>query len=299
MPGRKGLTLDQMCEALRAYDFAPEVIHAGKAAAKQSEKELVEFKRIIHIYLRSGIPVTLSLSDKTSGHAVTVIGYRDCFERAKSESIKISSVGLTAKLTFINDGYDRLFVHDDQIGPYASASLDIEKGQPEEMDGQPGEQAHQLILSMGLPDGKPSQNYRVKHAVIPLYPKLRCNAKDLLERAHGLLPLIFEGVEGADPALELLFMRSGSYAASLYHRELDPKRILRFQKSLAMSRYIGLGRWYLGKRAVLDTIWDTTDIRRHVGKAQSCEALLAIVALDPAYKQFVDVVANSLGVLPG
>ncbi len=287
MPGHHGLTLEQICEAFRAFDFAPEVIHAGK-----SEDALVDFRRFLNIYLRSGIPVTLSLGGDR-GHAVTVVGYRQ--SSSKAVPVVTQLPGEPAReFIYLNDTHDRLFVHDDQIGPYASATLEAQVA--------PSNYQPILQLSIKLPADDKGSIRPIRSAIVPLYPKLRCNAKNLVEHADELLPPIHEVVtikNGHVLALELLFMRSGSYTASLYERHLDPLRVMHFQKSVSMSRYIGLARWYADDRKILDAIWDTTDIRRKSSKTRPCEALLAVVALDPAYQGFADGLANGLGILSG
>jgi hypothetical protein len=57
----------------------------------------------------------------------------------------------------------------------------------------------------------------VRAAIVPLYPKLRTDALELVENAGVLLHWIQSLVEPADRiGLETFFNRSGTYLASLY-----------------------------------------------------------------------------------
>jgi hypothetical protein len=287
LPGRDGLTTIQICEALRAFEFGPEVIQAG-ATVQGCEK----FRKLLGIYLRSGIPVILSVVDRSRGeprgHAVTVVGYREGGTPLESNErlgvidgrgrrdLEVVPVSLT------NTAFDRLFIHDDRLGPYASASL-------EAVAGEEG-----LYLRIKHPDDSPPDQFQVRHATVPLYPKLRSNAKDLLGSAFDLTPVI---PRGSSVSLELYFTRSGSYMASLYEMRLDTNRLIHIQRSASLSRYVGIARWYVDGEPVLDSVWDTTDIRRR--KRGECEALLATVALHPKYEGFVDRCAEDYGVLAG
>ncbi|HSN98445.1 MAG TPA: hypothetical protein VLS89_09105, partial [Candidatus Nanopelagicales bacterium] len=79
---------------------------------------------------------------------------------------------------------------------------------------------------------------------------------------------------------------------------MDAARLTRLQRSASFSRYVGIARWYVDKEPVLDTVWDTTDVRRK-NRPDESDGLLAIVALHPQYRAFADRYAEELGVLAG
>jgi len=276
-----GLTSEQMCEALRYFGFAPDVLRVFKSPD--------EFRLLMSIYLQSGIPVILSFGDKYEQHAVTVVGYSE----SEPKNFKISKNSDDSYSLAIHGlAFDQIFIHDDRLGPYALAKFEIDK----RTDNQ-GEQYDQLIISIVWPDGK-TETADVQMAAIPLYPKLRSSAKELFETATEHIPIIQKAfIDQQKPlGLYLYFERSGEYQSSLYDKNVDPKRIVEFQQSIALSRYIGVHRWYLGNKPVMETIWDTTDTMR---ETKFHECLLGVVCLDETHRDFVDGFAKLFDAIPG
>ena len=293
MPGQHGLTVNQICEALRVFDFAPEVIRVADSPD--------QFLRYLNIYIRSGIPVILCLGGVT-GHAVTVVGYEQSAAVAKAHRTELTvfdsleSRGTKkVDLALLNTAYNTVFVHDDRVGPYARARLSIESraGSEGKVDGTA---PHDLYIEIEFPDGALDRR-PVKLAAVPLYTKLRSSAQDLSSSAFQLPPSVPRS-DADTVSLELFFMRSGSYTSSLYEKGLDADRLLKFQRSASLSRYVGVVRWYVDGEPVLDTIWDTTDIRRK-SRFDKPQGLLAIVALHSSYEGFVDRCAEDYGVIAG
>lgn len=68
VPAVSGLSVQQLCEAIRSAGFAPEVVRAD---------ERPEFFVVaLHTYLLSGIPVVLVLLRNDGQHAVTAVGFQ-------------------------------------------------------------------------------------------------------------------------------------------------------------------------------------------------------------------------------
>jgi hypothetical protein len=116
-------------------------------------------------------------------------------------------------------------------------------------------------------------------AIVPLYPKLRLTAEELLEFSVDLFPpvRVLAG-QRDDVYAEPRFMLGGEYLRMLHDRPIDHGRIIQLCTSLALSRYVGVTTWMCGEEWILDAIYDTTDLRR--GDA-SCTPLLALVPRDP------------------
>src|SRR5205823_1832852 len=107
LPAIAGLTMPQMCEAIRAVGFAPEAFNAGPAPEA--------FVVALHTYLLSGIPVVLGLRrGGGEGHAVTAAGFQS---GDQPSPVLQSSVQLRSALI------KKLYIHDDRLGPYARAHL--------------------------------------------------------------------------------------------------------------------------------------------------------------------------------
>lgn len=267
-----GLTIEQICEALRGFGFPPAFFRVGSAPQM--------FLALIQVYVWSGIPVILALRDSPrggGGHAVTVAGFRQAAAPRSKMTVRGES------LTLRNLEFDQIYIHDDRLGPYASATLSI--GSAHGTDD--------LRISIEFPDGTVDEK-SVTHGLAPLYPKLRTTADEVLSASVVLMPTMGHllGWSGPERALEIQFDRSGSYAASLFDTDVDPHRLARFQRAIAMSRYVGIARWSVGSQDLVDVVWDTTDTLR-VGTYD--RQLIGMVARDPRLAPLVDAVAKQVG----
>lgn len=275
-----GLTIEQMCEALRAFGFAPDVLVAEESSSPD------EFLLLMDIYLRSGIPIILTFLAGEWGHAVTVVGYGTRYKI--STPYEISSEEKLYKLALHNLDYDCIYIHDDRLGPYARSTLSVDKDNLTDP---------QLTINIEWPNGQ-MEKHSVYLAAVPIYPKLRTSAKELFETAMELLPYFNEALADLNQELGLLvyFERSGEYQASLYRKAVNPSRVPQFQKTIALSRYVGVHRWYLGGTPFMEAIWDTTDTMR---ENRYSESLLGIICLKPSLQTFVDSLAGRYNAVVG
>lgn len=275
-----GLRLPQICDALRRFDFAPEVFKPGK------QPDL--FRLLLDIYLRSGIPVVLALRGDEGAHAVTAVGYevQGASSSPRKPIIVQGSKGSNDSITALNLDSNKIYIHDDRLGPYARAELRII---PDDVP--------RLVATIEITSTR-VDSLEVLDAVAPLYPKLRMSAVDLLN-AGGTLTRLLRGARGARDGgefeLEMFFQRSGEYLSSLFGL-VDIERLSRFQRNVTLSRYVGIVRCHAGSKEQLDVLWDTTDRLR--GESYR-EQILGVVARSPSAVTFVDVIAEELGVLSG
>ncbi|QBQ54334.1 hypothetical protein [Nitrosococcus wardiae] len=281
-----GLTIEQMCEALRAFGFAPDLLVAEESSSPN------EFLLLMDIYLRSGIPIILTFRTGEWGHAVTVVGYGTSHKI--STPYEISSGEKTYKIVLHNLDYDRIYIHDDRLGPYARSTLNIGK---QSLTDNETSSPPQLAINIEWPNGQ-MEEHSVYLAAVPVYPKLRTSAKELFETAMELFPYLTEALSDLNQELGLLvyFERSGEYQASLYGKTVNPSRVPQFQKTIALSRYVGVHRWYLDGMPFMETLWDTTDTMR---ENRYGENLLGVTCLKPSLQTFVDGLASRYNAVLG
>lgn len=273
-----GLTVEQISAALRSLDFPPLLFEPG------GRPDL--FLLRLGIYLASRIPVILALDlgDRV-GHAVTVVGvdaltdtfvWREEIDGGDGPSPEVYEFRAR------NRSYERIYIHDDRIGPFVPAHLELDE--------------ERVILQFEVPLASDKEAL-VDLAIVPLYPKLRTSGQDLFEAATGVLPLL-DRLSGAgdDLTLDIFFDRSGSYLAKLYDLPANAGRLVGFQKRIALSRYVGIIRWETPSGLLLDTVWDTTDIGR---ETRQIEQLLGVVCYEPALFKATDTLAAELGVIAG
>lgn len=163
-----GLTLEQMAHAIRNVGLEPFPVRA------QNEYVL---KSTIYAYLKAGVPVamTIVLVDVSQtphtmmydvGHAVAVTGY--CM--AEEQRPSLLRTGLVTKSARI----EKLYVHDDQVGPFARMAID-----GIDVNVQPP-QGGGLVTSISISsswkgkDGQIGSARAIPQAVlVPLYHKIR------------------------------------------------------------------------------------------------------------------------------
>lgn len=298
-----GLTIEQICEALRHFEFPPEVL--------DPRENLAYFKLRVQIYLRSGIPVILAVKTGDGGHAVTLVGYKSEVPRKSFATLLESEPGpagqdpleTVRKLRLLNLDLDHVYLHDDRLGPYALARLAEEEETAKDPEGPqdsepcPDEPEPRLRLKLKWPDGG-CEDVEVSLAIVPLYPKLRSAAGELFETALDLFPLIRECFAGPgdELAVDIFFERSGRYLSDLYRLSVSPDRLPGFLRKIALSRYVGVIRWHLNGEAILDTVWDTTDQLR---ETRNEEHLLGILSFRPSDYPTVDEIGELLGSVVG
>ncbi len=151
-----GLSIEQMAGSIRSVGLDPYTIRTV---------ELDMFRNVLYGYLRGKIPVLLlfqkaflengtSYKIRGSPHAVTVIGY------SMGETPAFSS---NDQLRLISAHIDKIYVHDDQVGPFARMILDGESIY--DSNNKP----------LGLSIRSAWYDYRAipRYLLIPLYPKIR------------------------------------------------------------------------------------------------------------------------------
>lgn len=178
----QGLTVQQMCDVIRHVGLEPELIEIH---------EKWELQAYIYSYLQAGIPAIMlaglydtSVPDKKAGgpsyigfHAVAVTGY--CAGNSKPEPLP---EGPFLRATRIN----KLYVHDDQIGPFARLEFTsttaiyqhgcrvTNKGNSSVAVWQPPPPAPAMLTSSWRgTDGKESVIFVPEVLIIPLYHKIR------------------------------------------------------------------------------------------------------------------------------
>jgi hypothetical protein len=249
-----GLSVDQVFAAIQVFGFTP-------AAVAGTRPEILALA--LHTYLQSGIPVVMILRGGSTAHAVTAVG----FQLSGSDHS-----GLETSVPTRSRQLHKIYVHDDRIGPYARATVtpyrvinvdtlpDME-GLRFEIEGKRGVLEHWLVETI----------------VAPVYPKVRLSIASLLGVATAIQPLIETAVgeDAFDLSVDFRFVRSGDYLAGLT-RKVAPSAGADLAARVAMSRWCAVIRWSVRDEALVEFVYDTTDILRGNGEHQ----LLAIVVLD-------------------
>ncbi len=167
-----GLQKTEMCHAIQEVGLEPEVVGIGD---NQIREDLLRAN--VYAYLRGGIPVLLctevydvteKVAEQCPDHVVTVTGFSLGKTTPQQYSHPESQINLVAFRM------DKLYVHDDQVGPYARVEFDDRKVEIVDDDGQTIDSLPSL-LSPSIGSGGRTGVFRAVPMVLlaPLYHKIR------------------------------------------------------------------------------------------------------------------------------
>jgi len=271
-PAVSGLTISQLCEAVRASGFAPERMHA------LTYPEI--FMIGLHTYLLSGIPVLLALRSGGEGHAVTAVGFQ-----VGPRPHPVLQASIPVRSAYVT----KLYVHDDRLGPYARAHV-----HPRPRTKTTREC---LILGIDWPDRR-KEPWLVDSAIAPVYPKMRLSVRSLVTLAEMFCG-VMEHVVGASGrnalTVEFLYKRSGEYLAELSGRVPRPSLgSADFLQNIVLPRWCAVMRWYVAERPLCEFVFDTTDILR-TGDHARLPLLRALVCFQHQYAKNLALVSSVFG----
>lgn len=180
-----GLSMFQMADAVRRVGLAPEILPMADSGAF--------LRTTARAYLAVGIPLVIMgyLIDHRGSqpryyknapnvaHAVTITGYR-------AES------GIQSYFTTPSDGQEtelealrisELYVHDDQVGPFARVRFEDKPIKVTRPEGRFDEFRYHLWTSWHAPDGSSDKvSFAPRSVLLPLYHKIRLPIRDVLTR---------------------------------------------------------------------------------------------------------------------
>ena len=139
----EGLHFDQLCEAVRATGLAPVLLTSISPREDQSN---------LATYLQSGLPVLLAIGPlgPGEGHAVCGVGLRLRAVQPATDP----NISYRDSATAI----DQIYVHDDRLGPYASARL----------KSTTFDNRVVTTLELHWPDELPAEEWRLHGMLIPV-----------------------------------------------------------------------------------------------------------------------------------
>jgi len=262
-----GLTIFQLCEAIKEAGLAPVVLQGDTMANGRAAFTRDRFASACATLIRSGYPaLVVGELEDVGAHAVCVVGFRECAPPVPDPgTIQLQDTGVY-----------HLYVHDDNLGPNVRFLI-----WPDENEAYVRLQAsaptpqHNLKLPAGpstmYPDFVPSQVITAVHEDLRASPD-RLSRRAILS-AKTLVNCHNELVDGGHMPGQPLgltigtrFMKLHEYLGGELDRVLANKRsalarvrLLLSEKVPPMSLHLGVVR--VGWRAVplLDVLFDTTD----------------------------------------
>ena len=239
----RGLTIDQMCQAIHKVGLEPHVISLMKTTT------ITPVLSFIYSYIRGGIPVILVFTPSSGGkHAITISGYKLGDVPSVSNEVDQQSASSYCKLIGLR--ISKFYVHDDQFGPFA------------EMDPIDGDTSCPINFQIpwnNIPIWGKMKPYAL---IIPLYPKIRVCFLSVYKWISylNLILGMSSNIQSKDIEWEIYFSTLKSYKEDVRNNyaKYDKQKLLDIQLT-EHPRFVWrcIGRH--DKKDILEVIADATD----------------------------------------
>jgi hypothetical protein len=273
----KGLSSHMMAHAIKSVGLEPYLIQVPRMYLLQSA---------IYAYVRSGIPLILGVelidqvdagNAKSIGlHALAVLGY--------SLGEKVRPLG-PSNLRLRASRIDKIYVHDDQVGPFARMDLD-----DFQLSLQGAKDRESLSTSWPSAGEKGAVRAVPSLLLAPLYHKVRIDWKWVLDVITGFDQFIsglphFEGMPKLNELEWDVFLTDVNdlKADILANKDLPAKRKAEFLTQ-SMPRFVWRATAYRGDKKVIDLLFDATDI-------DTADAIVDVIHHDASAGEFLQEIA--------
>ena len=228
-----------MATAIHEFDYQPHVPQRGG--------ESDDFFLALKTYLRSGIPVVVRARVVDGDlHALTLVGFREHALGNSADAVGDLEIRNGDKTKLRSRGVERWYAHDNRLGAYARLGFVTDGSAPHtQLKLLPTESGYEHLE-------KPMV---FSEAIVPLYPKLRLTAEELIGFGIDLSPTVrFLARDDSNVYAEPKFILGGEYLRLLHDRPMERSRIVEVCTTLAVSRYVGVISWFRDGDWLLDAV---------------------------------------------
>lgn len=241
----KGLSILQISQAILNSGLVSEIKEGDLRPHNYPYKiaSIHYLKKILNAYSPIGIPIILVVRVPSGGdhglHAITVSGFKTNPPQA---------IAPQATISYLSDNIDRIYVHDDQWGPFARVNLqndaDLETPWTEN------------------DTANPKRPTVVTNIVVPVYPKIRISYQDLEVIVVGLdriLTFFFNNHIVADLVWDIKIDYSENYKYAIKNSSLDDTEKVEILTA-SLPKYIWIASCYVGVHKLFCFTFDATNI---------------------------------------
>ena len=267
-----GLDLNQIGEAIQSVGLvaelrtyrqrddnwpgsAAELIGDELTPAERMAEQLRGAQGFLYAYLRLGLPILLFLlldEDETQGHLVTVTGYR----------LSAAPVPASGAFALRAHALDRLYAHDDQMGPYARFSFTdagtLQTPWPADDDWE---------TAARWTSYRPASLYSI---FVPLTAHIRITYEQVYRQVGLFEQLLTDTIpaEDEDVVWDIYLAFSNAYKDELRRTRPLTGEPLQAVLGTALPKYVWVARATVGRAALgpvplLEMVFDATDL--HTG----------------------------------
>lgn len=285
-----GLNYAQMAYVIRSVGLEPMLVDA---------RDHYILKSILYAYLKGSIPLIMGIN------LYDVTGKRGRFMGKHAVAITGYSLGLSKAKPFSNTGFllrasriDKIYVHDDQVGPFARMKFDGKKvvfDQEKET-----KEASSISTSWRGDNGNgPIGSARAvaECVLVPIYHKIRITFETVHDsvlffdlffeqlRKKGFLPSLAQRIEW-----EIYFTTINELKKDLLNSKILKGLYRKNALTESMPRFIWRATAYTKDSPVLDLLFDATDIEQG-------NFFLRAIEYDPLIAMILRIVAKEEAVV--
>lgn len=247
-----GLSVLQMCNAIRATGLEPEVFRLRTA---RGEAPTVEWLSLIQGYVAASVPVIVigHIKGREGLHAVTVcgLGHDAQGTTPRSES------GEPPPITLSGSRLRALYVHDDQRGPYCHYY-------PTDALA-PTDRACLREYADHVPQDRRQRVLEPIYAIVPIYGKVRISYLDIQRSIAGLSAILEQllGTAVLQFEWDIQLALSNDLKTGIRRRLSDASEYRDILQS-PLPRFIWVTKLTASDKVLWEILWDATDTPRSV-----------------------------------
>jgi hypothetical protein len=230
----EGLTVQQVCEAARAAGLSPILVESTTPDADRAQ---------LLAYLSSGFAAVLAITDVNGqqGHAVCAVGLK------LGEVLPQTDVSLSFRDA--SSAVEGVYVHDDRLGPYASAQL----------ESRTIGKSIRTALQLRWPDQTDAELMILKAIVVPVPAKLRLTVSRMRALGNRLADAIGQLLGDKAVTLGCRYRSATEYREAASAFGLSDTGLYELNCHTVLSRYVGVIELSTGAGPMLDFLLDATE----------------------------------------
>ncbi len=244
----KGLSLDQMIDAIQYVGLESDLYDLESSDPKKKKFDLMSF---VYGYLNMGLPVLLGLQvEKIERHITTTIGHHAVTVVGYAKQTVPDGVPSYGPLRTTANEINKLYVQDDQIGPFSKLVWDASSF---------------ATRDVSFVRDYQGENYRYTPilACVPIYNKVRVSYADAMASVTCIHKcLILAGHNESDLTWDLVLNTTNRYKTRMRESNLVAKDIRADLLGNQLPRFIWQARCYYSGQQVLELLLDATDMAR-------------------------------------
>lgn len=293
----RGLTDDQAITAIRGVGLEPHV---------QQVSDKFAFQNSLYAYLRGGVPAYLGvrlchISDQAVARGDFKDGEFNFYPNGGGHAVAVTGFSLGGKVEALAGGFllrgtkiDKIYVHDDQVGPFAKMKLMESK-----YINVSGGQEPVILLETSWKSKKGYKLYAIPDkAIFPLYHKIRI-PYTFVQEAIAVFDQAMRALPQVNTAGDLtwdIFLVTNSEYIDFQRKRQDVEadhRLTLATKSL--PKYFWQASLFQDGKPIMTIFFDATDLEQGevvvhiIEEDESFCSLARGVAADPRIKQLFEL----------